>query len=144
MATRDCPLFGALSLSLVQPADRHIIAMTGTVTPGTVIALCRTIAAAVDGGHCVIVIDVSAATFLGAQTAGMFCGALRSPRRRGVAVHVVGGPPRLQQMLAAIAGLPSVTLGAEHERDQPRRLEVVGPVAGSGASTNRSAPDAAA
>ena len=97
--------------------------MTGAVTPGTIIALYRTIDHAVDGGHRVIVIDVSAVTFLGAQTAGMFCGALRLPERRGVTVEVIGGPPRLQQMLAAVTGSRRVTRGPHH------RLEVVGDVA---------------
>lgn len=102
-----------MSLSVVEPMDGHVVAMSGAVSPGMVIALYRTIAAAVDAGRRVIVIDLGAVTFLGAQTAGLFCGALRLVERRGVTLEVLGGPPRLQLMLAAVTGSRRVT-----QRDQ--------------------------
>lgn len=53
-----------MSLALVQPTEGHLIDVTGAAHPGTVIALYRTISAAVDSGHRAVVIDLSAVTSL--------------------------------------------------------------------------------
>ncbi|GAC1651782.1 MAG: hypothetical protein NVS4B6_28050 [Mycobacterium sp.] len=115
-----------MSLALVEPGDEHRVAIAGAVNPGTVTALHRTIDTAVAAGHRVIVIDLSAVTLLGAQTAGLFCGAIRLLERRGATVEVLGAPPRLQQMLTAVTGLRHATRCAQH--DLHRSLEVVGAV----------------
>lgn len=95
--------------------------MTGAVSPGSVIALHRTITAAADAGHRAIVVDLSAVTFLGAQTAGLFCGALRLLERRGVTLEVRGGPPHLQRMLGR--GAPEPTTH-DPQRRPVRALEL--------------------
>jgi anti-anti-sigma regulatory factor len=123
VARRDCRKRGGMSPSVVEPTDGHVVAMSGAVNPGMVIALHRTISAAVDAGHRVIVIDLSAVTFLGPQTAGLFCGALRRLERRGAALEILGGPQPFQRMLVTGGGSSRVTQRAE--RDRQRSLEVI-------------------
>ncbi len=123
VACRDWRKGGGMSPSVVEPKDGQVVVMSGAVNPGMVIALYRTIAAEVDAGHRGIVIDLSAVTFLGAQTAGPFYGALRLLERRGAAVEILGDPPPFQRMLVAGGGSPRVTQRAE--RDQQRSLEVI-------------------
>jgi anti-anti-sigma regulatory factor len=112
-----------MSPSVVEPTDGHVVAMSGAVNPGMVIALHRTISAAVDAGHRVIVIDLSAVTFLGPQTAGLFCGALRRLERRGAALEILGGPQPFQRMLVTGGGSSRVTQRAK--RDGQRSLDVI-------------------
>lgn len=102
-----------MSLALVEPTDRHVIALSGAVSPATVIALHRTTTAAVDAGHDAITVDLSAVTLLGAQTAGLFCGAMRGLARRGVVLEILGGPANLQRTLAVLRASGHVTQGAQ-------------------------------
>lgn len=118
-----------------------MVAVTGAAHPGTVIALHRTISAAMDAGHRTIVIDLSGVTSLSAQAAGLFCGALRLLERRGVTLAIVGGPPRLERLLAPVAGSPRV----KHwpERVSRCSLELVADVASTGAFADSTAGTAA-
>jgi anti-anti-sigma regulatory factor len=112
-----------MSRSVVEPTGGHVVAMSGAVNPGMVIALYRTIGAAIDAGHRVIVIDLSAVTSLGAQTAGLFCGALRLLERRGAALEILGGPQPFHRLLVTGGGSSRVTRIAE--RDEQRNLDVI-------------------
>jgi hypothetical protein len=66
-------------------------------------------------------VALSAVTFLGPQTAGLFCGALRLLERRGAALEILGGP--FQRMLVTGGGSSRLTQRAE--RDGQRSLDVI-------------------
>jgi anti-anti-sigma regulatory factor len=120
VARRDRRKHAGMSPSVAKPTDGHVIAMSGAVNPGMVIALHRTISAAVDAGHRVIVIDLSAVTSLGPQTAGLLGGALRRLERRGAALKILGAPEPFQRMLVTGDGSPRLTQRAQRDRQRSR------------------------
>jgi hypothetical protein len=129
---------GGMSPSVVEPTDGHVVGMAGAVTPGVVIALYRTIAAAMDAGRRLTVIDLSAVTFLGVQTAGLFCGALRLLERRGAVLEILSGPQPLPRMLVADGSTSRVTQRAE--RDQQRSREAIAAFGDHPARVRRTRP----
>jgi anti-anti-sigma factor len=81
------------------PVSVRVVGLAGDVDPGAVIAMHRDITAALDAGDRRIVVDLTAVTLLGAQTAGLFCGALRRCNRRGATFEILAAPPHLRRAL---------------------------------------------
>jgi anti-anti-sigma factor len=80
-----------------------VTALGGAIDLWMVIALHRRITGALDAGADCVVLDLTAVTVLGGQTAGVLCGVLRRLARRGAMLAVAGGPPHVQRALELCA-----------------------------------------
>lgn len=84
-------------------AEARTLTIRGEIDPVVVIALQRRIRDALGSGHRRIVIDLSAVTFLGAQTSPMLGGALRRLASRTAGIALVGSPPPVRRVLELCA-----------------------------------------